>query len=215
MLKRYGEEETTMAKVIVNGVGEQCPIPVVKATKALGEMKEAGILEVHVDNEIAVQNVTRLAAGKGFKVSSEKQGDKLFVITMEVTALPEAGAAETECACIPDIRNNTVVAIDTAAMGRGDDNLGKTLMKGFIYALSQLEELPKTVIFYNGGATIPVEGSVSVEDLKSMEAQGVEILTCGTCLNFYGLTDKLAVGQVTNMYSIVEKLSAAAKVIKP
>ena len=204
-----------MAKVIVNGVGEQCPIPVVKATKALGEMKEAGILEVHVDNEIAVQNVTRLAAGKGFKVSSEKKGDKLFVVTMEVTSLPEAKAAESECVCVPDIRGNTVVAIDTAAMGRGDDELGKTLMKGFIYALSQLEELPKTVLFYNGGAAIPVEGSVSVEDLKSMEAQGVEILTCGTCLNFYGLTEKLAVGQVTNMYTIVEKLSAAAKVIKP
>ena len=203
-----------MATVIVNAVGEQCPIPVVKATKALGEMKEAGVLEVHVDNEIAVQNVTRLATGKGFKVSSEKKSDKLFVITMEVTGLL-AGAAEPEAVCIPDIRGNTVVAIDTAAMGRGDEELGKTLMKGFIYALSQLEELPKTIIFYNGGASIPVEGSVSVEDLKSMEAQGVEILTCGTCLNFYGLTERLAVGQVTNMYTIVDKLSGAAKVIKP
>jgi selenium metabolism protein YedF len=208
------EEETSMAKVVVNAVGEQCPIPVVKATKALSEMKEAGILEVHVDNEIAVQNVTRLAAGKGFKASSEKRSEKLFVITMEVTGLP-AGSPEPEAACIPDIRGNTVVAIDTAAMGRGDDELGKTLMKGFIYALSQLEELPKTILFYNGGAAIPTEGSVSVEDLKSMEAQGVEILTCGTCLNFYGLTEKLAVGQITNMYTIVEKLSGAAKVIKP
>lgn len=204
-----------MAKVIVNAVGEPCPIPVVKATKALGEMKEAGILEVHVDNEIAVQNVTRLAAGKGFMVSSEKKNDKLFVITMEVNTLPAAGVPEPEIACVPDMRGDTVVAVDSAAMGRGDDELGKTLMKGFIYALSQLEELPGTVLFYNGGATIPVEGSVSVEDLKSMEAQGVEILTCGTCLNFYGLTDKLAVGQVTNMYTIVEKLSGAAKVIKP
>ena len=204
-----------MAKVIVDAVGEQCPIPVVKATKALGEMKEAGVLEVHVDNEIAVQNVMRLAVGKGLAAKSEKLDDKHFTIVMEVSALPEAKAAEPEAACIPDIRGNTVVAIDTAVMGRGDDELGKTLMKGFIYALSQLEELPKTIIFYNGGATIPIEGSVSVEDLKSMEAQGVEIMTCGTCLNFYGLTDKLAVGQIANMYSIVEKLNGAVKVIKP
>ncbi len=204
-----------MAKVIVNVLGEQCPIPVVKATKALGEMKEAGVLEVHVDNEIAVQNVMRLAMGKGFKAKSEKLEDKHFIITMEVSALPEAKVAEPKAECLPDIRGNTVVAIDTAAMGRGDDELGKTLMKGFIYALSQLEELPKTIIFYNGGASIPIEGSVSVEDLKSMEAQGVEIMTCGTCLNFYGLTDKLAVGQVANMYTIVEKLSGAGKVIKP
>ena len=204
-----------MAKVIVNAVGEQCPIPVVKATKALGEMKQAGELEVHVDNEIAVQNVMRLAMGKGHAAKSEKLDDKHFVITMEVSALPNANAAIPEPACVPDIRGNTVVAIDTAVMGRGDDELGKTLMKGFIYALSQLDELPKTIIFYNGGASIPIEGSVSVEDLKSMEAQGVEIMTCGTCLNFYGLTEKLAVGQIANMYSIVEKLSGAAKVIKP
>ena len=204
-----------MAKVIVNAVGEQCPIPVVKATKALGEMKQAGELEVHVDNEIAVQNVMRLAMGKGHAAKSEKLDDKHFVITMAVSSLPDAKAEESEAACVPDIRGNTVVAIDTAVMGRGDDELGKTLMIGFIYALSQLEELPKTILFYNGGAGIPIEGSVSVEDLKSMEAQGVEIMTCGTCLNFYGLTEKLAVGQIANMYSIVEKLNGAAKVIKP
>ena len=99
-------------------------------------------------------------------------------------------------------------------MGHGNDELGKILMKGFIYALSQLEELPKTILFYNGGATITTEGSASIEDLKSMEAQGVEILTCGTCLDYYGLKDKLCVGSVTNMYTIVEKLSQADKIIK-
>ena len=88
-------------------------------------------------------------------------------------------------------------------------------MKGFIFALSQQETLPTTILFYNGGATIPVEGSVSLEDLKNMEGQGVEILTCGTCLNFYGLTEKLAVGEVTNMYTIVEKMTGADLIIKP
>jgi len=87
-------------------------------------------------------------------------------------------------------------------------------MKGFIYALSQLDELPQTILFYNGGATITTEESPSLEDLKSMEAQGVEILTCGTCLDYYGLKDKLAVGSVTNMYTIVEKLNQADKIIK-
>ena len=108
-----------------------------------------------------------------------------------------------------------MVAIDTDAMGRGSDDLGRTLMKGFIYAVSQLETLPKTILFYNGGAKLTTEGSVLLEDLRSMEAQGVQILTCGTCLNFYGLADKLAVGSVTNMYVIVETLAKAGKVIKP
>ena len=108
-----------------------------------------------------------------------------------------------------------MVAVTSDAMGHGSDELGKNLMKGFLYALSQLDELPKTILFYNGGARLTTEGSLSLEDLKSMEAQGVQIMTCGTCLNYYGLTEKLAVGSVTNMYSIVETLAKADKIIKP
>ena len=108
-----------------------------------------------------------------------------------------------------------IIAVTSDAMGRGSDELGRQLMKGFLYAVSQLEELPRTILFYNGGAKLTTEGSLSLEDLKSMEAQGVQILTCGTCLNYYGLTEKLAVGGVTNMYSIVETLAGADKVIKP
>ena len=202
-----------MANVKVNAVGDQCPIPVVKATKALGEFKEAGTLEVQVDNEIAIQNLTRLADSKGLKSRSEKQGANLLASPMEVHGPLTMGGEDLSCHV--DRRGDFVVAIDTDAMGRGSDDLGRTLMKGFIYAVSQLETLPKTILFYNGGAKLTTEGSVSLEDLRSMEAQGVQILTCGTCLNFYGLADKLAVGSVTNMYVIVETLAKAGKVIKP
>lgn len=198
-----------MSKVVVDARGEQCPMPVVKATKALQEMQE-GALEVHVDNEIAVQNVLRMVNGKGLEARSEKQDDKHYVITAAVN-----GAVADDAPCCMPMGGDTVVAIGSATMGVGNDELGKTLMKGFIYALSQLETLPKTILFYNGGASIPTVGSASLGDLKAMEAQGVEILTCGTCLDFYGLKDQLAVGGVTNMYSIAEKLSKAGKVIKP
>ena len=100
-------------------------------------------------------------------------------------------------------------------MGNGNDELGKVLIKGFLFAVTQLEKLPKTMLFYNGGATLTAEGSDSLEDLKSLEAQGVEILTCGTCLNFYGLTDKLQVGEVTNMYVIAEKMTQADLIVQP
>jgi selenium metabolism protein YedF len=204
-----------MANVIVNAVGEQCPIPVVKATHALQEMREPGTLEVHVDNEIAVQNLTRMAAGHHLTAKAEKVAEKEFVVTMEVTAPLAAAAMESEPVCIPDQRGDLVVAVDTDAMGRGSEELGRTLIKGFLFAVSQLPQLPGTILFYNGGARLTCEGSDSLEDLKNMEAQGVEILTCGTCLNYYGLTEKLAVGSVTNMYAIVEKLAGAGKVIKP
>ncbi len=196
--------------------GEQCPIPVVKTIKAIGEMKEADTVQTHVGNETAVQNLTKLAESKGFAVKSEKIEDKHFVVTMEVTAPGAAAAAEEPAvSCIPDRRGNTVYAFGTNVMGSGNDELGATLMKGFIYAVSQLEELPKTMLFYNGGVKLTTEGSASLEDLKSLQAQGVEILTCGTCLNFYGLSEKLAVGEVTNMYAIVEKLNGASHIVKP
>ncbi|MBE6910672.1 MAG: sulfurtransferase-like selenium metabolism protein YedF [Ruminococcaceae bacterium] len=204
-----------MANTVVDARGEQCPIPVVKATKAIAALTEPGIVEVHVDNEIAVQNLLRMASGKGFAAKSEQVEEKHYLITIDVDRLAPADAAEPEAACIPDLRGSTVVAVGTAIMGVGSDELGATLMKGFLYALSQQDELPKTILFYNGGAKLTTEGSASIEDLKTMESQGVEILTCGTCLDYYGLKDKLLVGSVTNMYAIVEKLTKAAKVVKP
>lgn len=203
-----------MADIKIDATGKQCPIPVVMATKELNAVTEAGTVEVRVDNEVAVQNLLRLAASKNLEAKSEKLEDKLFAVTITVTG-PVEKSDEEEIACAADKRDNTVVVISSDRMGEGNDELGKVLIKGFIYALTQLERLPETVIFYNGGATIPVEGSASLEDLKNLEAQGVEIVTCGTCLDYYHLKEKLAVGSVTNMYAIVETLSKASNIIKP
>lgn len=202
----------------VNAMGDACPIPVVKTKNAIKELNGAGIVETLVDNEIAVQNLTKMANQKGYGVKSEKLGDNEFKVTMEIgdTASFNDEEDTEEVICqIPQKKKNIVVVISTETMGSGNDELGKTLMKGFVYAISQQEELPTTILFYNGGAKITCEGSVSIEDLKSMEAQGVEILTCGTCLNFYGLTEKLQVGGVTNMYVIAEKMTGADLIVKP
>ena len=207
-----------MADILVNAVGEQCPIPVVKATQALRAMREPGTLEVLVDNEIAVQNLQRCAAGHHLASVAEQRGEKLFAVTMTVTEpMGDAPVEEIQCAdCAPAVQSGgVVVVVGTDVMGQGSDELGKTLMKGFLFALGQLPQLPETVLFYNGGARLTVEGSDSLEDLRALEARGVEILTCGTCLNYYGLTEKLAVGSVTNMYAIAEKLAGAGKVVRP
>lgn len=204
--------------ILVNAMGDACPIPVVKTLNAMKELTAPDTIETLVDNEIAVQNLTRMADKKGCKVSSAKLGEKEYKVTIEVgeTALAQPVESENVVCELPRTgKKNTVVVISSAAMGHGGDELGTALMKGFIFALGQQEQLPSTILFYNGGASITCEGSVSLEDLRSMEAQGVEILTCGTCLNFYGLTEKLAVGQVTNMYTIVEKMTGADLIVKP
>ena len=167
-----------MGRIVVNAVGEQCPIPVVKATRALRGMTEPGILEVHVDNEIAVQNLTRMAAGHKLEAKSEKLGEKEFVVSMEVTApAGEAPLEEPPLACAPDQRGTLVVAVDSAVMGRGSDELGAVLMKGFLFAVGQLPALPKTMLFYNGGAKLTVEGSGSS---KGVSPTGAETSTVTT-----------------------------------
>ena len=120
-----------MKTVVVNAVGEQCPIPVVKAARALQEMREPGTLEVHVDNEIAVQNLTRMAAGHKLAAKSEKVAEKEFVVTMEVTRpLGEAPVEEPPMSCAPDARGNLVIAVDSAVMGRGSEELGRRADEG-------------------------------------------------------------------------------------
>ena len=100
-------------------------------------------------------------------------------------------------------------------MGSGNEELGAALLKSFVYALSQLKTLPDSVIFYNSGVRNAIQGSPLLEDLRNLEQQGVTILSCGTCLNYYGLTEQLAVGSVTNMYDIAEREMRASGILRP
>ena len=132
-------------------------------------------------------------------------------------ALAQAGQSAEEQArqiCAMPARGPVVVAVCSAEMGNGDPRLGRILMKSFLYSLTQLDELPQTVLFFNGGVRMTTEGSESIEDLKALESQGVEILSCGTCLDFYGLKDKLLVGGITNMYVIAQTMAGAGNVVK-
>lgn len=200
----------------IDARGLVCPQPVIKAKEALKDMSQ-GTLRILVDNEIAVQNVMKLGNYEGLNPVSEKKSETEFEILFSVNGEQKELEQKMDAAeCVPDTRKKGLVAVlSSEQMGSGDEELGKLLMKGFVYALTKLEELPETILMYHGGAKLGVEGSSSLEDLKTLEAQGVEILTCGTCLNYYNLTDHLKVGGVTNMYEIAEKMTGARLVIRP
>ena len=204
----------------VDAIGDACPIPVVKTKNAIRELNGPGFVETLVDNEIAVQNLTKMARQKGYGVRSEKLAPDRYKVTLEIgesSAEPEETPGDEIClpAQTGGGRKNVIVVIASSKMGEGSEELGATLLKGFIYALGQQETLPTTILFYNGGAALTCTGSPALEDLKSLAAQGVEILTCGTCLNYYGLAEKLEVGEVTNRYVIAEKLTRADLLVKP
>ena len=178
------------------------------------------MVEVHVDNEIAVQNLSKMAKQKNLEYKCEKLEEQHYIIKINaeaegVSIQQKAPAENDKEICYPDRKSNTVVVLSSNQMGNGSEELGQILMKGLIFALAELDELPSTVLLYNSGVKLSTEGSNSIEDLKTLQAQGVEILSCGTCLNYYDLTEKLQVGDVTNMYFILEKMAQADKIIRP
>ena len=204
-------------KQTLNFVGKACPIPVVETIKVLKGLKPDDVLEVLVDNSVAIQNLNKLASQKRLTITSQKKEENLYQAILTITDSTQISETQMEPVNVSPcaVSGPTVIALFSDKMGEGDEKLGHILMKGFIYALTELNVLPETVLLYNNGVKLAVEGSEALTDLKLMEAQGVEILTCGTCLGHYQLTEKLGVGSVTNMYTIVEKLSQAGKVIKP
>ncbi|MCL2592079.1 MAG: sulfurtransferase-like selenium metabolism protein YedF [Defluviitaleaceae bacterium] len=190
----------------INAIGENCPIPVINAKNALKDMEVNQTLCILVDNLIATENLSKLAGELGYAYFVDRIDENQYEVRIIKSSILFKNSKTHE---------NSIVVISSDVMGEGDKELGKALLKGFIYALAELENLPRIIIFYNSGAYITTEKSQSLDDLKLLFEKGVEILTCGACLNFYDLTDKLVVGEVTNMYSIAEKLSKAEKVIKP
>ena len=204
-----------MMEKIIDCKGMACPLPVVNAKKAAEALNTGDVLTVLVDNEIAVQNLTRFAEHKGFGVSAGKKSEGEYAVTMNISGAAKE-AKEEEVACVMDARRKgMLVVLSGNVMGTGDSKLGTSLMKAFVFALTKQDQLPDTILCYNSGAYLTCEGADTLEDLKLLESEGVTILTCGTCLDFYGLKEKLGVGGVTNMYDIVERMESAAQIIKP
>lgn len=189
--------------VKVNAVGFVCPVPVIMTKKALNEIAE-GEVEVLVDNETAKQNLEKLAKELGYEFKSCKLEENFQVI---INKKETSDKKETK-------EENIVVVIDSDQMGKGDEELGKILVKGFIYSLTEMETLPKTVILYNKGVLLATVNENTIEDLKKLESMGVEVISCGTCANYYHVQDKLQVGSLTNMYTIVDRQFKATKLIR-
>lgn len=201
----------------IDCMGMACPLPVINAKKAIEAFAEDGTLHILVDNGTAVQNLTRLGEHNGFTVTAAQNGEKAFTVTMAVKASAAKAAAVPAKAmtCAVPAKGGRVVVLSADTMGGGDEKLGKKLMKAFIFALTSQDSLPDKVICYNRGAFLTTEDQDTVKDLKKLEDAGVTVMTCGTCLDFYGLKEALKVGIVSNMYDIVEAQMGASLIIRP
>jgi selenium metabolism protein YedF len=185
--------------------GKSCPLPVLETKKLI---EEKGLLNVTVavDNEVSRENVRRFLESRGYRTSVEGQEGGFSII-----ASKEGGQGPST---LPEVKLTTAF-IDGETLGRGDDRLGAILMKAFILTLKELKPLPWRIIFINGGVKLASVGSEMLPYLQELENLGVEILSCGTCLDFYGLKEKMKAGRISNMFEIVTSLTASSNVLKP
>ncbi len=202
-----------MQRKEIDNRGLACPQPVVNTKKALaelaGEGSQAFMLTVIVDNEAAKENVSRYARAAGHQVSVEEKEDGTYIFIQNKTT-DDLEVGELSCGEAGQTQRGTVFLITSATLGQGSEELGKILMRSFIFALKEGGVLPAKMLFLNSGVFLTTEGSPVLDELKELAARGTEVFSCGTCLDFYQLKEKLQVGQVTNMYDTVENISSAA-----
>lgn len=201
-----------MSTNTIDARGIDCPGPVIAVKKAL-EGISAGIVTILVDNMVAKENVMKFATAHGCGVSITKDGGN-FLLTISKGESPVEILIPVENVVNTTVTTSGGVYVFTHnTLGKENPELGAILMKGFIYALIETVPKPSTLLFMNSGVLLTIEGSPVIDHLTKLSEEGVEILSCGTCLDYLDVKDKLAIGGITNMYTIVEKMTAGSKVI--
>lgn len=189
----------------VDALGKACPMPVILAKKEIDAGNTAFV--VAVDNEVAVENLKRLAESQNYQASVEnKDGNFHVTFTGEGAAVAAAEVTDSKPA-------NWALFVGKDFIGDGSEELGGSLMTMFFYTLAESNDPPRYILFMNSGVKLPVDNDQVVEHLKTLQDKGSEILVCGTCLKFFNIADNLKIGTVSNMYDISERMHAADKVI--
>lgn len=196
----------------VDARGLACPQPVIRTRNAMAQATQVITL---VDNETSVTNVSRMAQKAGWQVEilQEDGGFRLEMIQGESATATPAPVATAAMGRAEPLPGPLVLVVPQDIMGRGSAELGQILVRGFFHTLGEVEPLPQTIIFFNTGVELACQGSPVLDDVRALEAEGIEILVCGTCLNYFELTGELAAGQVSNMYDIAETMLRAGKVV--
>jgi selenium metabolism protein YedF len=194
---------------VIDCRGLACPQPVVTAKKALEQLRE-GEMIVIVDNASSCNNVERFVRSQGCTVEIKETGQDFYL------HVQKASGEEKEKAAKPDEKaKKVVIYINSQLFGGGDEALGSFLMKAFLKTLLDLENQPSRLILVNSGVQLAAEGSKVLEALQTLSERGVEIVCCGTCIDFYELKGKIRVGGISNMYDILQSMLEADRVIRP
>ena len=199
----------------IDAKGKLCPMPLIMTKKALAGLGLNEEMIVLIDNDISVKNVSRFLNDHGIEVKTSKNGNIYEMLIRKTASIPESVKAEEYCVVEDSNLGNYVIAVQSNKLGDGAEELGTLLIKGFINTLPEITLKPKTMVFLNSGIFLSLKDSPVIEALKKLENAGVEILVCGTCLDYYQKKNDLGAGIVSNMYEILERLSQAGNVVYP
>lgn len=188
---------------IIDCKGLNCPIPVIN-TKKYFDSIEIGRGTVIVDNEVAKNNVVKFSTRNGFEYEVNNKGNNVYEISI---TKGEAVSSQNADEAKAFIKQPLSIVVGSDKLGDGSDELGIALMKSYLFALSEADVIPENLLFLNGGVKLVVEGSLTLDSIKKLKERGVNIQSCGLCLDFYGFKEKLEVGEITNMYAIVEMMN--------
>ena len=196
----------------VDARGLACPQPVIQTRNAMRASDDVTTL---VSGAVSVANVRRLAEKAGWRVTVSEHEGGFALHLVKGQSVAESQPEPLPAQALSKVPGGAVVVINSDQMGRGVPELGGILIRAFFHTLGELDDLPSKIIFYNTGVKLAVRGSPIVEDLEILEARGVEILACGTCLKYLEIADQLVSGSISNMYDIAEALLGDARVVTP
>jgi len=199
----------------VDAKGKLCPQPLIMTKKALVGMDENETLHIIVDNESSKFNVVKYLEDNGMQVEIQKNDNLFEIFVAKKGGTIEKSTPEDYCEIPTESKGDYVVCVKKSTLGEGEEELGNILMKGFFNTLSDISNLPSTIIFVNSGIYLAMKESPVIDAIKNLQNKGVEILICGTCLDYYKKMEEFEVGQVSNMFDILEKMTKAGKVIYP
>lgn len=193
----------------------KCPYPVVETRKQILAHPDQTFI-VMVGDQVSCDNVSRLAGKMGYNSSNipTESGFRLTLFPLEGTT-KEGRQTEKTTMTTPHSKEKTIVYCSSDRMGTGDDEFGRVLMRNFITTLLEMDQLPTTILFVNSGINLATDGSDVIEALEKLHKKGVDLASCGLCLEFYDKKEQLKVGRVTNMYEIADLQCNAALIITP
>lgn len=198
---------------ILDLTGLKCPMPLIETKKALKQLDKKNSLKIIIDNETSVKNVTHFLDDHNIPVSKNKQGD-LFELFVNPPDNLTIESSDPTLWCEPEaIGGQFVVFFSKDRIGEGSEELGHALVGAMLNTLKSTERLPQKMIFMNSGINLVVNGSLFLHQMKEFAEKGVDLIACGTCLDYFGKMEELAVGRVSNMHDILESLLNSPKVL--